>query len=58
MGQQAIELIHTRMLGQPAPLTVRLQPKIITRQNIKSPEVRLMLAQDWTLGRWRWSPIQ
>ena len=58
MGQQAIELIHTRMLGQTAPQTVRLHPRLITRQNIKSPEVRLMFAQDWTLGRWRWSSIQ
>lgn len=58
MGQQAIELIHTRMLGQTAPQTVRLHPRLITRQNINSPEVRLMFAQDWTLGRWRWSSIQ
>jgi ribose transport system substrate-binding protein len=58
MGQQAIELIHSRMLGQTEPQTVRLQPRLITRQNIKSPEVRLMFAQDWTLGRWRWSAIQ
>jgi ribose transport system substrate-binding protein len=58
MGQQAIELIHTRMLGQSVPQTVRLHPRLITRQNIKSPEVRLMFAPDWTLGRWRWSSIR
>jgi ribose transport system substrate-binding protein len=58
MGQQAIELIHARLLGQPVPATVLLHPKLITRDNMNSPDVRLMLSQDWTLGRWRWSPIQ
>ena len=58
MGQQAIELIHTRLLGRPAPATVLITPKVITRENMNSPEVRLMLSQDWTLGRWRWSSIQ
>jgi ribose transport system substrate-binding protein len=58
MGQQAIELIHARLLGQPVPATVHLHPKLITRDNMNSPDVRRMLSQDWTLGRWRWSPIQ
>jgi ribose transport system substrate-binding protein len=58
MGQQAIDLIHARMLGQPVPATVHLHPKLITRDNMNSPEVRRMLSQDWTLGRWRWSSIQ
>jgi ribose transport system substrate-binding protein len=58
MGQQAIELIHARMLGQAAPLTVHLHPKLISRENIRSPEVREMFLQDWTLGRWRWSSVQ
>jgi len=58
MGQQAIELIHARLLGQPVPATIHLHPKLITRDNMNTPEVRLMLSQDWTLGRWRWSSIQ
>ncbi|MGA2170150.1 MAG: substrate-binding domain-containing protein [Terracidiphilus sp.] len=58
MGQQAIELIHSRLLGQSVPATAHLHPKLITRDNINTPEVRLMFSQDWTLGRWRWSPAQ
>ena len=58
MGQEAIELIQARLLGQPVPGVVRLHPKLITRENIDSPEIRLMLAQDWTLGRWSWSPTK
>jgi hypothetical protein len=40
------------------PATIRLHPKLITRENMNTPEVRMMLSQDWTLGRWRWSAIQ
>lgn len=58
MGQQAIEQIHARLLGQSVPATIRLHPKLITRENMNTPEVRMMLSQDWTLGRWRWSAIQ
>lgn len=58
MGQQAIEHIHARLHGQFVPPIIRIDPKIITRENIQTPEVRLMLLQDWTLGRWRWSSIQ
>jgi DNA-binding LacI/PurR family transcriptional regulator len=58
MGQQAIELIHTRMLGQSVPATVYLHPKLITRDNINTQEVQQMLSTDFTLGRWRWSSIQ
>jgi ribose transport system substrate-binding protein len=58
MGQQAIELIHARLLGQSTPATIRLHPKLITRDNMNSPDVQRMLSQDWTLGRWHWSSIQ
>ena len=58
MGKKAIELIHAKLLGQSVPAVIRLHPKLITRGNENSPEVRRMLSQDWTLGRWKWSPIQ
>jgi ribose transport system substrate-binding protein len=58
IGQQAIELIHARHLGQSVPGLVYVQPKLITRQNIETAEVRLMLDPDWKLGHWAWSPIQ
>lgn len=54
MGRQAVELIHNKLLGRPVPSIVHLQPKLITRENVDSPEVRWMLS-----GRnWHWSPAQ
>lgn len=58
MGEQAVEMIHARLLGQSVPATVHLHPRLITRENMNTEEVRTMLSQDWTLGRWRWSAIQ
>jgi len=58
MGQQAVELISARLRGQSVPATVLLHPRLITRDNMNTPEVRLMLSQDWTLGRWSWSSIR
>jgi|HubBroStandDraft_1064217.scaffolds.fasta_scaffold18228_2 ribose transport system substrate-binding protein len=58
MGLQAIELISARLRGQSVPAIVHLHPKLITRENMNTPEVRSMLSQDWTLGRWRWSSIR
>lgn len=58
MGQQAIELIHSRLLGRSVPALVRLPPKLITRDNLNAPEIRRMLSQDWQFGRWRWSSAQ
>jgi ribose transport system substrate-binding protein len=55
MGQQAVELIHARLLGQAVPAIVHLHPKLITRENFSTPEVQRMISMDWTLGRWRWS---
>ena len=58
MGRQAIELIHARRLGQPAPYVIDLSPKLITRANVDSDEVRGMFSQDWTPGKRQWSPSQ
>jgi ribose transport system substrate-binding protein len=55
MGQQAVDLIHARLLGQAVPTIVHLHPKLITRENNSTPEVQRMISMDWTLGRWRWS---
>jgi DNA-binding LacI/PurR family transcriptional regulator len=54
MARQAIELIHAKLQGQSVPALVRLQPKLITRDNIDTPEVRLM----FSTRSWRWSPAQ
>lgn len=58
MGQHAIEHIHAHLQGKFVPPIIRIHPKLITRENIQTPEVRLMFSPDWTLGRWRWSSIQ
>jgi ribose transport system substrate-binding protein len=57
IGQQAIELIHARRLGQSVPGVVYVQPRLVTRQNIETAEIRLMLDSDWKLGHWAWHPI-
>jgi ribose transport system substrate-binding protein len=54
MGRQAIELIHAKLQGHTVPALAYIQPKLITRDNIDSPEVRFMLAS----RSWRWSPAQ
>ena len=58
MGRKAVELIHDRMVGKPAPAMTHLEPKVITRDNLNSASVHYMFSQDWTLGRWKWSPTQ
>lgn len=58
MGEQAVELIHRRLLGQPVPSQVLVEPKLITADNYNSADVKEMLSQDWTLGHWHWSSIQ
>ncbi len=55
MGQRAVELIHAIRLGQKVPAVIHLKPRLITRQNLHSPEIRAMLSYDWSLGRWTWS---
>jgi ribose transport system substrate-binding protein len=58
LGEQGVELIHARLIGQPVPTLVYLQPKLITRENANSPEIRQMLSMDFKLGKWRWSNPQ
>lgn len=58
MGRKAVEFIHDRWLGRPVPAVLHLEPTVITSENLNSAAVRYMLSQDWTLGRWRWSPTQ
>ena len=55
MGRRAVELIHAMRLGQPVPAEVLIEPRVITRDNLSSPEIRQMMSFDWSLGRWSWS---
>lgn len=54
MAREAIEMIHAKLLGKSVPSSVRIQPKLITSDNINSPEVRTMVS----VRDWRWSPAQ
>jgi ribose transport system substrate-binding protein len=58
MAEQAVELIHARRMGQPVPSLVHIRPKLLTRENIDTAEVRQMTSSDWTLGHWAWSSAQ
>ena len=54
MARKAIELIHAKLLGQSVPSLVLIQPKLITADNVNSPEVRFMVST----RNWHWSPAQ
>jgi ribose transport system substrate-binding protein len=54
MGRQAIEQIHAKIKRQTVPALVHLPPKLITRENVNTPEVRFMV----TSRGWRWTPAQ
>jgi ribose transport system substrate-binding protein len=58
MGEQAVELILARRDGRSVAVQTTVPPRVITRENMSSPDVQSMLSQDWTLGRIQWSPIQ
>jgi ribose transport system substrate-binding protein len=58
MGQKAIELIDAQLHKQHVPAFIALAPRLITRENLNSPEIRQMLPAGWQIGNWRWSPIQ
>jgi hypothetical protein len=48
-------LIQAKRQGQTVPAVTYLHPKLISRDNMNTPEVRRMLSLDWKLGHWRWS---
>lgn len=58
MGERAIESIDAMRAGETVPTVTKLRPTMITRDNVNAAPVRLMLSQDWTLGRWGWSSVQ
>ena len=58
MGKMAVEFIDARLHRQNVPATIALAPRMITRENVDSLEIRRMLPDGWRIGNWRWSPIQ
>ena len=55
MGQKAIEEIYAERNGQSVPAILRLEPKLVTRENINSPEVQQWTSMDWRAVPWDWS---
>jgi hypothetical protein len=58
IGEKAVDLILTRLAGKAVTSQIKVEPVVITRANIDSPQVRRMWSQDWTLGHTPWSPTQ
>jgi ribose transport system substrate-binding protein len=47
MGYRAIHLIDAEHHGQKVPSETKLSPKLVTRENLNTPEVQKMLTMDW-----------
>jgi ribose transport system substrate-binding protein len=55
MGKLAVELIDAEHHGRAMPALIKLQPIVITRQNVNTPEIRHLLSMDWRATPWVWS---
>ena len=47
MGRLAVEAIAAQLRGGSVPPLIKLAPKLVTRENLHSPEVARMLSMDW-----------
>ena len=54
MGQMAVDLINGERHGRPMPALIKLQPLLITRQNVNTPEIRRLTSMDWRPTPWVW----
>jgi ribose transport system substrate-binding protein len=48
MGYQAVGLIAARLRGQPMPPLVKLEPVLVTRENVNSKQVGNLTSMDWS----------
>jgi ribose transport system substrate-binding protein len=55
MGQLAVDLIDGERHGRAMPALITLQPLLITRENMDSPEIRRLTSMDWRPTPWAWS---
>ena len=55
MGKKAVEEINAELHGQSVPAVLKLEPKLVTRENIDSPEVQQWTSMDWRAIPWNWS---
>jgi ribose transport system substrate-binding protein len=58
MGQRAVELVDAQRHGRSVPAVIKLQPTLITRANMDTPESRRLTNMDWRPGHWDWNPNQ
>ncbi len=54
MGQLAVDLIDGERHGRAMPALIKLQPTLITRQNVNTPEIRRLTSMDWRPTPWVW----
>lgn len=47
MGYRAVQLIAAERRGEHVPEQITLSPKLVTRENLNSPEVQRMLTMNW-----------
>src|SRR5271156_4718274 len=47
MGYRAIQLIAAERRGEAVPGQIKLSPKLVTRENLNTPEVQRMLTMNW-----------
>ena len=47
MGYRAIQLIAAERRGEVVPAEIKLSPKLVTRENLNTPQVQRMLTMDW-----------
>jgi ribose transport system substrate-binding protein len=48
MGYRAIQLIAAQRRGEKVPAEIKLNPKLVTRDNLNTPEVQRMLTMNWS----------
>jgi ribose transport system substrate-binding protein len=46
MGYRAVELLAAEIQGKPVPQLIRIRPRLVTKENLGSPEIRRILALD------------
>ena len=47
MGYRAIQLIAAQRRGEKVPAEIKLNPQLVTRENLNTPEVQRMLTMNW-----------
>ena len=52
MGELAVDLIGAEHRGRPMPASTKLQPTLVTRRNVGTPEIRRLTSMEWRPGSW------